>query len=243
MSPGHTAICRMKLLSIPSKKLGALALVALALLMVGGWSRAEPSAADKAAEKAARRTQLQLQNLQNQLQEAQAAKSKLEADKATADQQLGEQTKELDTLKATLTKTQARLGASEKARAESTATVASLEKQMAEQKREHEQVLAKKASELAAYTKLRDEQQAQLQRKHDDQVALVAECSAKNEKLLKLNTELLDRYRNKSVTDIIKQREPFIGTGEVEVFNQVQDYRDKADAERFKAPTAPAVNR
>jgi len=212
------------------------ALVALGLALAASCAFAQQTP----AEKATRRMQLQLQNLQQQLQEAQAAKSKVESDKAAVDQQLGEQTTQAEQLKASIGKLEARLRASEKAREELTSNVKSLEKQLADEKLSHEQALAQKARELAQYTKLRDEQQAQLQRKHDDQVALVADCTSKNDKLLHLNVELLNRYRNKSVTDVIKQREPVLGMGDVEMFNMVQDYRDKADAERFTPPAAPA---
>jgi chromosome segregation ATPase len=215
------------------------ALVALGLALAASCVLAEQTP----AEKAARRAQLQLQNLQQQLQEAQAAKSKVEADKAAVDQQLGEQTTQAEQLKASISKLEARLRASEKARGELAANVKSLEKQLADEKLSHEQALAQKARELAQYTKLRDEQQAQLQRKHDDQVALVADCTSKNGKLLHLNVELLNRYRNKSVTDVIKQREPVLGMGDVEMFNMVQDYRDKADTERFTPPAAPTPNK
>jgi chromosome segregation ATPase len=215
------------------------ALVALGLALAASCAFAEQTP----AEKAARRAQLQLQNLQQQLQEAQAAKSKVELDKAAVDQQLGEQTTQTEQLKATISKLEARLRASEKARGELVANVKSLEKQLADEKLSHEQALAQKARELAQYTKLRDEQQAQLQRKHDDQVALVADCTSKNGKLLHLNAELLKRYRDKSVTDVIKQRDPVLGMGDVEMFNIVQDYRDKADAERFTPPAAPTPNK
>ena len=215
------------------------ALVALGLALAASGAMAEQTP----AEKAARRAQLQLQNLQQQLQEAQAAKSKVESDKAAVDQQLGEQTTQAEQLKTSISKLEARLRASEKAREELSANVKSLEKQLADEKLSHEQALAQKARELAQYTKLRDEQQAQLQRKHDDQVALVADCTSKNGKLLHLNVELLNRYRNKSVTDVIKQREPVLGMGDVEMFNMVQDYRDKADAERFTPPAAPTPNK
>jgi chromosome segregation ATPase len=215
------------------------ALVALGLALAASCALAEQTP----AEKAARRAQLQLQNLQQQLQEAQAAKSKVESDKASVDQQLGEQTTQAEQLKTSINKLEARLRASEKARGELAANVKSLEKQLADEKFSHEQALAQKARELAQYTKLRDEQQAQLQRKHDDQVALVADCTSKNGKLLHLNVELLNRYRNKSVTDVIKQRDPVLGMGDVEMFNIVQDYRDKADAERFTPPAAPTPNK
>ncbi len=224
----------MRARSTSISRAGALVLVAFGLALTAGLASAEGG--DKAAEKAARRTQLQLQNLQQQVQEAQAAKSKVEADKAAVDQQLGEQTQQSEQLKAAMAKVNAKLKASEAQRAELTTAVTTLEKQLADDKRSHEEALAQKARELAQYTKLRDEQQAQLQRRHDDQVALVSECTTRNDKLIHLNSELLTRYRNKSVSDVVKQREPVFGVGDVEMFNLIQDYRDKADAERFVPP-------
>jgi chromosome segregation ATPase len=209
---------------------------------------APAQAVDKTVDKAARRLQLQLQNLQQQLQEAQDAKAKVEADKAEVDKQLLEQTEQVTKLTAALRKASDSLKSSEGTRAQLVANVSSLEKQLADQKLSSEEAAALKARELVAYTRLRDEQQSALQRKHDDQVAQVAECTTKNTKLIRLSGELLDRYRGKSVKDVLTQREPVLGLGDVQMFNLVQDYRDRADAERFTptsppAPAAPSVNR
>jgi len=217
----------------------------LALVLSVG---APAQAADKTVDKAARRLQLQLQNLQQQLQEAQDAKAKVEADKAEVDKQLLEQTEQVTKLTATLRKTSESLKSSEATRVQLVATVSSLEKQLADQKRSSEEAAALKARELLAYTRLRDEQQAALQRKHDDQVTQVAECTVKNTKLIRLSGELLERYRRKTVKDVLTQREPVLGLGDVQMFNLVQDYRDRADAERFTpssppAPAASSVNR
>ena len=209
---------------------------------------APTQAADKTVDKAARRLQLQLQNLQQQLQEAQDAKAKVEADKAEVDKQLLEQTEQVAKLTAALHKAGDSLKSSDATRAQLTANVAALEKQLADEKRSHEEAAALKARELVAYTRLRDEQQTTLQRKHDDQIAQLAECTAKNTKLIRLSGELLDRYRGKTVKEVLTQREPVLGLGDVQMFNLVQDYRDRADAERVTpstppAPAAPSVNR
>lgn len=197
------------------------------------------TAADKQVDKATRRLQLQLQSLQQQLQDAQGAKAKADAAKAEVDKQLLEQTEQLTQLNAALRKAGDGLKASEAARAQLTTQVATLEKQLADDKRSSEEEASRKARELVAYTRLRDEQQAALQRKHDDQVAQVAECTAKNDKLIRLSGELLDRYRGKTVKDVLTQREPVLGLGDVQMFNLVQEYRDRADAERYTPPTPP----
>lgn len=206
------------------------------------------SASAQTTDKATRRLQLQLQSLQQQLQEAQDAKAKAESAKAEVDKQLLEQTEQVTKLTAALRKGSDSLKSSDATRAQLAANVSALDKQLADEKRNHEEAAALKARELVAFTRLRDEQQATLQRKHDDQVTQVAECTSKNTKLIRLSGELLDRYRGKTVKDVLTQREPVLGIGDVQMFNFVQEYRDRADAERFtpsasSAPAAPSPNR
>ncbi|MEI7465353.1 MAG: hypothetical protein WCJ87_08410 [Burkholderiales bacterium] len=206
------------------------------------------SASAQTADKATRRLQLQLQNLQQQLQQAQDAKAKVESDKAEVDKKLLEQTEQVTKLTADLSKAGSSFKSSEAARAQLAANVSALEKQLAEEKRNSEEAAALKARELVAYTRLRDQQQAELQRKHDEQVTQVAECTVKNTKLIRLSGELLERYRGKTVKDVLTQREPVLGLADVQMFNLIQDYRDRADAERFTpssppAPAASSVNR
>lgn len=206
------------------------------------------SASAQTADKVTRRLQLQLQNLQQQLQETQSAKAKVESDKAEVDKQLLEQSEQVTKLTADLRKAGDSFKSSEATRAQLAANVSAFEKQLADEKRSGEEAAALKARELVAYTRLRDEQQAALQRRHDDQVTQVAECTSKNTKLIRLSSELLDRYRGKTVKEVLTQREPVLGLGDVQMFNLVQDYRDRADAERFTpsstpAPAAPSVNR
>ena len=207
--------------------------VGLALFSAFG---AHAQAGDKSAEKAARRAQLQMQNLQQQVQEAQAAKAKVESDKAALDKQLGDQSKQLSQLKGALPRAAQSLKAAEAENARLAAAVATLEKQLAEQKTAAGQAMAAKDRDVAQLTKARDEQQALARRKFDEQVVNVGECTSKNDRLIRLNAELLDRYRNKTTADILKQREPALGFGDVQMFNLIQDYRDKADAERYSTP-------
>ena len=207
----------------------------LSIASVGAFAQQ----ADKNAERAARRAQLQAQALQQQLQDAQAAKGKLEADKAVADKAAVEQARESGSLKGQLRKSAVQFKAAEAERVRLVAAVASLEQQLAERNRAGDEALAGRGRELAQFTRVRDEQQALLQRQHDSQVTLVGECTDKNTRLVKLSAELVDRWRGKSVADVVKQRDLVLGLGDVQMFNLVQDYRDKAEAERF----VPSINR
>ena len=224
------------------RRIGSLALtavVSLSLVLASGGVPAQ----DKNAQRVARHLQLQLENLQQQVQDAQAAKAKIEDDKTAADKQLADRTQQLGGLNGALRKANESLKAVETSRNELAtqlaAANAALEKQKVEQKRRADEALAAKSQELAQFIKLRDGQLAQLQRRNDDQSSQLADCSSKNERLIRLSAELLDRYRKKTVADVLKQQDPVFGLGDVQMFNLVQDYRDKADAERF----SPSVNR
>jgi chromosome segregation ATPase len=73
------------------------------------------------------------------------------------------------------------------------------------------------------------------------EVALAAEkkeremCEGKNLKLYQYGAELLERYRTKGAWDAIAQQEPFTGIKDVEIFNVVQEYRDKLDSQRVQS--------
>lgn len=53
----------------------------------------------------------------------------------------------------------------------------------------------------------------------------MGQCKARNRKMFEANNDLLDMYKNKDVADVIKDKEPLLGLGRVELERQVQDYR------------------
>lgn len=191
------------------------------------------SAQDKNAERAARRTQLQLRSLQQQVQDAQAAQAKSDADKAEAEKKLSAQAQEIPRVQATARQAAMALKASEAARAELQARLDALEKQSAEQKRSDEAALAARTAELKAALDYRDAQQRQLQARFDNEVGQVFACADKNQKLVELGAELLERYRKKGLAEIASQHDPLLGIGQVEMFNLVQDYRDRTAAQKL----------
>jgi len=193
------------------------------------------AAQDKTAERAARRAQLQLQSLQQQVQDAQAAQSRADADKAEAEKKLAAQAQEIPRAQAAAQHSAAALKASEAARAELQARLAALEKQSAEQKRSDDAAHAAKLAEVQEKLAYRESQQRLLQSRFDNEFEQVYACLDKNQKLLELSADLLDRYRRKGVAEIASQHDPLLGLGQVQMFNLVQDYRDRADAQRATA--------
>ena len=60
-------------------------------------------------------------------------------------------------------------------------------------------------------------------------------CSVKNAKLYDLNTDLLKRYADKGMVDVLTRREPLTGFKKIEMENLVQDLQDKLDEQRYLA--------
>ncbi len=214
-----------------STALIACAVVACALLP------ASAAAQDKTAERAARRAQLQLQNLQQQVQDAQAAQAKADADKAEAEKKLSAQAQEIPRAQASAQHAAAALKASEAARAELQARLDALQKQGAEQKRGDDAELAARTAEFKAALDWRDAQQRQLQARFDNEVGQVFACADKNDRLIQLSAELLERYRRKGFAEVASQKDPLLGIGQVEMFNLVQDYRDRTAAQKLVPTT------
>jgi chromosome segregation ATPase len=210
-------------------------------LMLGAAGGALAQAADKNAERATRRLQLQMQALQQQLQEAQAAQQKVNAEKAEVAKELTQKTQLAAQLKGPLAKATTELKAVTAEREQLSARVQALEKQLTEQRSSHEEALAAKTREGALAVRQREEQQAGVQKRLDEQIAQVAECSVKNLRLLQVSADILDRFRDRSITNVDKLRESLLGLGDVQMFNEVQEYRDKTAAERF-TPSTGRVN-
>jgi len=69
----------------------------------------------------------------------------------------------------------------------------------------------------------------------------VDQCRAQNEKMYKTGLELLERYKTKTVAEVIKGKEPVLGLGRVELENTLQDYRFRLEdltVTPFQASTA-----
>lgn len=78
-----------------------------------------------------------------------------------------------------------------------------------------------------------------LQRQVADAGSQVERCQTQNQALFQVGNEILDRYRDVGVTDVIATREPFLGLKRVELENLVQDYDDRLLDNRFDAGATP----
>jgi chromosome segregation ATPase len=210
----------------------------LALLITCGGAAAQQ---DRQAQQQQRRQQLQMQQLQQQLQEAQAAKAKLEAENAELKKSAESRERQAGAAVATQRQLDQKLKAAEAERSTLAGSAADLERRLADAQKRAAEALAAKDRELAELgrtLKTGELRETDLQGRFREQVRLVSECSEKNERLVQVGAELLGRYRDKGLGDVLRNREPVLGFADVATFNLLQDLRDRLDGARF-TPTAP----
>lgn len=218
----------------------ALVWLLAAAWVPAAWAQADAQQAERAAQ---RRAQLQMQAMQQQLQQAQAAKSQADSERDTATKAAEAQARALARARAALREMQAERDALKAERAQLVARVAALERTVAETQRAGEAAMAAKEREVDFLVRLVETNDRDANGRFDRQTTVLGECAVKNDRLVALSRELVQRYRDKSVVDVVQQREPLLGLGEVRLFEREQDWRDRTDAERFKplpAGAAPA---
>jgi chromosome segregation ATPase len=187
----------------------------------------------------ARRLRQQVQQLQQQLQqqqtEQQQAVQRIEAEKAQALSKLqaadvelkrtkgaagerarqdGQMAKELQDLRDQNT----RLGADlETLKMESMASARSLQQQRTEQ------------ATLQRRLEQRETALSDLQARHANQAQGLQACIVNNQALHALGGELLQRYADKGIREVLGHNEPFLQSGRVTLENLLQGYQDKLD--------------
>jgi predicted RNase H-like nuclease (RuvC/YqgF family) len=176
--------------------------------------------------------------LQQQVQQAQAAKAQADSEREAAAKRADAVARTLARTRNELRAAQAERDALKTEREALTTRVATLEKQAETDKRNADAALAGKDREIDYLSRFVETTDKQWQVRFDSQSNTLGECSAKNEKLLAVGRELIARYRAKGFADVARQKEPLLGLGEVRLFEQAQDWRDRVDAERFKPPVA-----
>jgi septal ring factor EnvC (AmiA/AmiB activator) len=217
-------------------------LLALLVLVFGFAPLLAKAQQDRSAEKAQRRLQQQLQQTQQQLTQAQADKAKAEQDKASLEKQAKGRSQAASRALAAQRAKEQNLKQALAAKDELSQRIATLEKALEEERRNGNQRVTKKEMDLVRAKQDFDAKEAERQEwqnRFGEQARMVTQCADKNENLGKLSLELINRYRSKGVMEALYQKEPLVGLKDVQMFNLAQEYRDRADAERF----TPSVER
>jgi chromosome segregation ATPase len=219
----------------------AAALVAcvLVLFAVEGRAQSKPDNRDRET----------IRRLQQQLQKSQQDAAALRGEKDALEKQLAAQKGELEKQRAELPKAEAEASRERRQKQSVQAELEKLKAQLAEREKSLAEArargdeLAKKERDALGVIAERDRgiksYQSDLARQNKEILA----CEAKNAQLYQLNVEILDRYRNVTVADVMARQEPFTGIKNVEAFNVVQEYRDKLDAQKIGAPAGGAPAR
>lgn len=183
--------------------------------------------ADKDAEQL-KRLRLQVRQMQQQQQQAQEAQAQADRARQQAEQSLQSQAADLASQRANAASASRRSSALGKEldalRAEHDKTKAEL----AALKQQHE------AAGLALKTA--SAREAGLSQAAQALASQLQRCGSDNVALAELGLDILQRYENKGMTEVLSAKEPFVQTGRVRLENLKADYQRRIDAARFKAP-------
>ncbi len=184
--------------------------VAGMLLLLGLQVPAHAERREDGAADAMRKAQLMIRSLS-------AEKSSLQAEKEKLDAQVKSLEAKVDALESGLENTRGKLG---------------------DAKKHQERLLDRVRSDVDKYKSLLqkyEQSQSRLRSAMQDNQLLVSavqereswvsQCGASNRKLYQAGLDLLDLYKHKSVGDVIKDKEPVLGFGRVELETKAQDYR------------------
>lgn len=201
-------------------------LVGLTLAFVATLAHAQ---VDKDAEQL-KRLRLQLRQMQQQQQQAQEAQVQADRARQQAEQSLQSQAADL---------------ASQRANAASaTRRSSALGKELEALKAEHErtkgELVALKQQHQASALALEASsvREVRLTQAAQGLSAQLQRCGTDNAALAELGLDILQRYENKGVAEVLSANEPFVQTGRVKLENLKADYQRRIDAARFKAPAA-----
>jgi len=216
--------------------------LALVLVTAAGSWNAWAQQDDRRAREAARR----MQQMQQQLTQE---KAQLEQDKAKLEKENADREKQIKQLLAKLKRTEAGTKQSEADAKQKSAEVDHLKAELEAmslkfvEQREKADKLADNYKASVETIKTRDAEKETLNVRTLEQreiigrqSRLIQACEEKNLALYQLGTDLLQRYRNKSVMDALKQAEPFTQLEKVKMENLLQEYSEKMDAKKIDRP-------
>jgi chromosome segregation ATPase len=97
-------------------------------------------------------------------------------------------------------------------------------------------------AETARKLAFRETQLGELAERHVRQAQGLQQCIVNNQALRDLGSELMQRYADKGVADVLAYNEPFLQTRRVALENLLQGYQDKLDQLALKAAAATPVS-
>lgn len=212
---------------------GRHVLMTCALGLLAVVAHAEP---DKDAEQL-KRLKLQVRQAQQQQQQAQEAQATADQARQQAEQSLKAQDSDLQKQRAAASSAQRKAAALDKELGQLKGDIERLKAELVALTEKQQALLAssKVAQEKAAATeaRLKQEQEGLGQR--------LFVCVSDNKTLVNLGRELLTRYEEKGIGEVLSANEPFVQTGRVKLENFKAAYSQRLEAAEVK-PVGAAGN-
>lgn len=192
-------------------------------------------AADKEQEQV-KRLRLQMRQLQQEQSSLQEAQAKADQEKQQAEKALKSASAELQGQRQAVTANVRRANALAQ-------EVAALkeEKIRLEQQTQALTQQLEQANQTAQASKAQFLQtEGELKGKNQALAVRIDQCAAQNVQLHQLGSELLQRYEDKGLRQVLATQDPFLQLARVQLENVKAEYQDKLDAARLKAAAASA---
>lgn len=191
------------------------------------------------AESMEERLRAQLRSTTQQLQQLQSEQAQINAAKTAAETQRDAAQKELESLRAQLAKSR---GQAEKLAGQQEAMLESVQAQAAAS---HAQLGKYKGAydELLTLSRAKETERVALARTLAQRDEEVKVCVAKNREMYAAGKEILNAYERISTGDILALKQPFAGKARVQFEEQAQAYGDKLyDAQAPRSQAAATSN-
>jgi chromosome segregation ATPase len=176
----------------------------------------------------------QLADARSQLQDLQGQQAQWQAQKTQLEQERDDARKAADAAKTQLGKNQA--GSTQDASA------LAAERSAREQDEGKIQSLQKALAAATAQSHTQEQRSGDLATQLSQAQGQVTTCTAKNQKLYQVGSEILDAYSHMTVGTVIASREPFAASERVKLENAAQDYGDRLYEQRYD-PRATSVKK
>lgn len=174
----------------------------------------------------------QLADARSQLQDLQGQQAQWQAEKAKLEQERDAARKDADAAKA-------QAGKNRPTSSQDAAALAS-ERAAREQAEAQVQNLQKDIANANAKTHAQEQHGTDLAGQLGEAQTQISTCTAKNQQLYKIGSEILDAYSHMGIGRVIASREPFAASERVKLDNAAQAYGDRLYEQRYDPRATPA---
>jgi len=195
------------------------------------------AAANASAESMEERLRAQLRSTTQQLQALQSEQAQANAARLAAENQLAIARAQIDKLTAELSKNQAKADRLAEQKLELQDRASAYAAQSSELLDKHKQAY----QELLVMARATEAERTTLETSLKERDAQVQQCTLKNERMYGVAKEILDAYERMGIGDVVQIRQPFAGQARVKFEELAQTYGDELYKTTFDAAMRSAA--